>query len=584
MQPQQLRTWPQPVVLRHVLRAGRIGLLALAVGVAREDVWAQRGGDPGGGPLGGRGFGRSRDGVPAGTAVIRGRITAIDTGAPVRRAQVSATAAGMGFGLVATTDTEGRFELAALPAGRWTLSASKPGFVTQRLGQRGPFQTVAPLDVGDGQQVTGANFVLARGGAITGRILDDFGDPVASARVQALRSQTVEGQRRLVPFGIIDETDDTGAFRLYGLAPGDYFVSASLRANPFESNDVRAGYAPTYFPGTSSVAEAQRIRLGAGEETTVGFALQPVRTIRISGTVVSATGGPPGGGSVRLASADGDDVALGVGGGGRIQADGTFTLVNVVPGSYVLTARAGGGRGLVFRNDDMEQGSIPVTVSGEDITGIAIVTTRGATIGGVVVADGGARPPLAGVRVATRPGRAFGPMSSGDAATVTAFGAFSLSLLHGSVRLRVDGLPPQWAVKSIEVGGADVTDSPLELKGTEQITGARITLTDRIAEINGTATRGGAAATDYSVVIFADDESRWRFPSRFVRSTRGDQQGRFTVRGLPPDVSYLAAAVSRLEDGDAEDPEFLAQLRGRASSVSLREGETKTIELRVIER
>jgi hypothetical protein len=86
------------------------------------------------------------------------------------------------------------------------------------------------------------------------------------------------------------------------------------------------------------------------------------------------------------------------------------------------------------------------------------------------------------------------------------------------------------------------------------------------------------------VIIFADDEERWTFPSRFVRTSRSGEQGNFTVRGLPPGVGYLAAAISYLEEGEAEDPEFLAGLRERATSVSLREGETKTIELHLIER
>jgi hypothetical protein len=109
-------------------------------------------------------------------------------------------------------------------------------------------------------------------------------------------------------------------------------------------------------------------------------------------------------------------------------------------------------------------------------------------------------------------------------------------------------------------------------------------LTDRIAELNGTVTLGAQPAKDFSVLIFAEDEARWAFPNRFARSTRGNDQGNFSVRGLPPDVGFLAAAVSYLEDGEAEDPEFLASLRARATPVSLREGETKTIELRLIER
>jgi hypothetical protein len=231
-------------------------------------------------------------------------------------------------------------------------------------------------------------------------------------------------------------------------------------------------------------------------------------------------------------------------------------------------------------------GTVNVTVNGEDVTGVTITMTRGARLEGSIVGAGGSRPPLEGLRVVSRPARAFGPVPGGNAssAAVSPAGAFQLSSLQGAVRLRVDGLPAQWMVQSIEAGGVDVTDRGLELKGTEQIAGVRIALTNRIAEINGAVTAGSSPAGNVSVVVFADDEERWMFPSRFVRTARGNGQGHFTVRGLPPGVGYLAAAISYLEEGDAEDPEFLAGLRERATSVSLRDGETKTIELHLIER
>lgn len=548
-------------------------------------VFGPRAGGPGGGgvgPFGGRGLARGR-GDATGTAVIRGRVTTQDTGAPVRRAQVRATTAGVPFGRLSTTDANGQFELRDLPAGQWSLTASKPGFVSQRLGQRRPFETVAPVELQEGQQLGGANFALPRGGAITGRLLDDFGDPVANARVQVLRSQMVEGRRRLTPAGSGDETDDTGAFRLYGLAPGDYYVSATLRAAPQDSSPDRAGYAPTYFPGTGNAGEAQRIRLGLGEEQSVSFSLLPVRTVRISGTVVSAAGTPPTNGVVALSSAEGDDVGVVGATGGQVQANGAFTISNAVPGSYVLTARTGaGGR----NGPESEVGSVSLVVGGDDVTGLTIVTTRGATLEGTVVADSGARPPLDNVRVTARPLRVSAQPLAGRASQspVAANGAFALSSLVGPVSLRVDGLLSGWVLKSVQVGGNDVTDTGLDLKGTEQIAGARIVVTDKVTELNGTATLGGATAKDYSVVVFAEEEARWTFPTRYVRTARGNQQGTFSVRGLPPGTRYLAAAVDSIEDGEAQDPEFLTSLRERASSVSLREGEAKTIELRVIER
>jgi hypothetical protein len=97
----------------------------------------------------------------------------------------------------------------------------------------------------------------------------------------------IEGTRRLINVGVNDETDDTGAFRLYGLAPGEYYVSAVLRNNPIEQPGDNAGYAPTFYPGTGNVNEAQRVTVGAGEEVSIGFSLLPVRLVRVSGTVVS---------------------------------------------------------------------------------------------------------------------------------------------------------------------------------------------------------------------------------------------------------------------------------------------------------
>jgi hypothetical protein len=579
-------------------------LVAVCLGVAllSEGGWAQRGPNPtgAGGFAGGR-FGRGRE-MPTGTGVIRGRVTAQDSGAPVRRAQVRGASAGAGLGRLATTDADGRFELRDLPAGQWQLTASKPGFVTQRLGQRRAFETVAPIDLQDGQQLTSANFALARGSAITGRLFDDFGDPVANARVQVLRSQMLEGRRRLMPTGTGDETDDTGAFRLYGLAPGDYYVSATLRGGARDflgaggDDTDRAGYAPTYFPGTGSVSEAQRVTLGLGQEMTVSFALQPVRTVRISGTVVSATGSPLAGGAVILTPAEGDEVGIVVPSAGPIQADGAFTISNAVPGAYVLSVRAGGGGGgggrgagplAAFRGGAGEVGILPINVGGDDVTGVTIVTTRGGSVDGTVIFEGGAaRPRLDSLRVAARPVRATaGPLAGrASQSPVAANGSFSLSSLVGALTFRVEGLPQQWAVKSVEVGGTDVIDGALEFKGTEQLSGARITLTDKITELNGSATIGGAAAKDYSVIVFADDRNKWAFPTRYVRSVRGNQQGNFTLRGLPPGTGYLAVAVSHLEEGEAQDPEFLARLRERASSLTLRDGETKTVELRVVER
>src|SRR5207244_9559448 len=133
----------------------------------------------------------------AGTAIIRGRVVSSDNGTPVRRAQVRAQSGELRANRLVSTDANGRFEFKDLPAGRWTLTASKAGFMTLRYGQKRPFEAGSPIEIADGQLMERADFALPKGAAITGRIFDEFGEPVASARVQVPRYQTVQRQRAL---------------------------------------------------------------------------------------------------------------------------------------------------------------------------------------------------------------------------------------------------------------------------------------------------------------------------------------------------------------------------------------------------
>src|SRR5262249_22892067 len=151
------------------------------------------------------------------------------------------------------------------------------------------------------------------------------------------RYQMVQGQRRLMPAGGGDQSDDTGAYRIYGLAPGDYYISATLRGGigPFlddPNGTDTTSYASTYYPGTGSVGDAQRLTLGVGQEQpNVNFALQPVRTVKITGTALSSMGTALSNGMVTLLPADGvggpggGPVLFNFGGNGRVRPDGSFS-------------------------------------------------------------------------------------------------------------------------------------------------------------------------------------------------------------------------------------------------------------------
>jgi hypothetical protein len=386
-----------------------------------------------------------------------------------------------------------------------------------------------------------------------------------------------QGRRRLMPVSNGAQTDDTGSFRVFGLAPGEYYVAASLQAAPADSSDNPESYAPTYFPGTGNVADAQRLSLTLGtEQSGINFILQPVRAVRVSGTVVDSNGAPTQA-VLNLTPAGLNDEGLQMGNPARVLPDGTFTILNVVPGDYVLnvTGRPGG-------NATPEVASMSVTVGNDDLAGVSIATSKGGTVRGTVIADNNAKVVTTNIQVSVQPMR---PTPGGflPRAQVGSAGTFELSGLIGSHVLRVDRLPEGWIVKSIRANGRDITDSALEFRGSETVA-VQVVLTNRISEVSGTVKASGQPVTTASVVLFPDDPTQWVFPSRRVRMVRVDQTGVFRARSLPPGERYLALAVDYLEQGEFQDPLFLERMKGRATTFSLTEGENKNLDLTLIER
>ena len=238
-----------------------------------------------------------RDTAPKiGTARIRGRVVAADTGQPLRKAQVRATSAELRENRLATTDANGVYELTELPAGRYQLTATKGSFVQLQYGQTRPFEAGKPLQIGDGQTADKVDFNLPRGGLVTGRVVDEFGEGATDVQVSAMRYQFIQGRRQLMPAGRTVTTEQTSAStELFGLPPGQSYIGATLRAgNPFDgaTND-RSGYAPTYYPSTANISGAERLTVELGQTRNgIDVVLATTRTARIIGTVVDADGKP----------------------------------------------------------------------------------------------------------------------------------------------------------------------------------------------------------------------------------------------------------------------------------------------------
>lgn len=533
---------------------------------------------------------RDNRGPQSGTSRIRGRVVASQTGMPLRRAQVTVISPEGQFRRAATTDGEGRFEFPELPAGRFSVSATKAGYVTLQYGQRRPFEQGTPVSLAEGESVEKIDFSLPVGSVIVVRVTDDFNEPVAGAQIQVQRFQYgPDGQRRLTMApggpGFMSMTDDRGEFRAYGLTPGEYVVSASVRsigfANVATANDTNEGFSPTFYPGTISPAEAQAIAVGVGDERSVQFSMIAARMARITGTVHNSDGRPAVGAQLAVVTRQGGGMSSF--GGGTVAADGTFAISGIAPGEHTLDVRpqmrpgASGG----------EFASIPIAVSGADITGLRIVTGKGATVSGRVVFEGTSPrnnpASLTPLRVFANPVDPLsGPVFMGGDPLANGVlddnGNFQLAASSGRVFLTVT-TPPSWVIKSITIDGDDATDQPLELTGKQSIAGVVIRLTDKLTQVSGRVTDGrGQVLRDFVVVILPAEAKEPIIASRWMRTARPDTSGRFESRGLRPG-RYVATAIEALEQGRQFAPEFQEQLRRSAREFSVREGESVALDL-----
>ena len=426
----------------------------------------------------------ARGPAATGTSSISGTLLSDErTPQEIRRARVDVTADGLPPRNV-YTDERGRFSFVGLPAGRYTLVAAKPGYVRAAYGAKRSDRPGTPITLAEGQQLGNIALKMPKGGVITGTIRDELGQPAPGATVRVLQYRMQNGERVLQPAALAsgplgETTDDRGTYRLFGLAAGEYYVSASPRS--IGSSDIKqmttaeiqsvmqslqqrtasaAGvqtqaarpapltvtYATMYFPGTTSAAAAQPVIVTAGEERAgVDFALQLVRTSRVEGVVVTPNGVPPQSAQLLVLPAGGLQAGLpSMISLNRVTPDteGKFSFSGLAPGQYTISARIGGssggggrggggfadvmmstdGRGANASQQSTLWAQADVTIDGENVSGLTLTMQPGLTISGrVTVEANGVDAPddYSKTRLSLLPGGAGGPIM----VTMTSSGA-----------------------------------------------------------------------------------------------------------------------------------------------------------------
>lgn len=553
---------------------------------------------------------------------------------PVRRATVRLSGDSGTSGRLAGTDDDGRFRFEGLAAGTYMLSAAKPGYVQAFYGSthagRGPG---VPIAVADAQRVDLTLRILP-GAAITGTVTDAHGNPAPGVPMAAVEIRTVMGAP-LPP--VRATTDDQGTYRLYGLAAGEYLISASPQlvpapdgrgassgsavplTSPAELQWARTraagnagapppprgrvvAYAPIFFPGTTHAGEAAVVRVQSGEERTgVGMALQLVPMSRIAGTLVDEAGNAVSVATVglyprRRAQPSPADMLVSSGAlvlpRATVSATG-FVFTGVAPGEYTLVARTGSGQ----RGAAPPPGAtLPITlwnvtdlvVDGSDRGDVLLRLQRGLTLEGRIDFERTKLVPPADypVEVSLVALNPIPGVAAPRAVRKNDLFTFS-SIPPGAYVLRADLITAgssrdNWVLKSAMVNRRDLADRPIESNATgEEIRSAIVTLSDRVTEISGRLLDAdNQPVTRYWIAVFTTDKSLWLPGARRIQSAQPATDGSFSVKGLPPG-EYAIVAVGDTAPGDLGDPAMLEQLLGSAFKLTLAEGEKKRQDLRV---
>jgi protocatechuate 3,4-dioxygenase beta subunit len=515
--------------------------------------------------------------------VIRGRILDAATGRGLPRAEVRAGPNAPQFpdNRIVMTDGDGRYEIKGLPAEIYMINVSKPNYVRASWGAERVEGPGKRITLADGQVLEKIDVQLSRAGVVTGKVVDEFGDPVTDVFVTAMHYQYIQGSRRLVQAGRGGATNDIGEYRVYGLTPGQYFISATLRSftGPNSDSGDRSGYAPTFYPGTGNVADAQRLTLAPGQTTSgINLTLLPIQTARIRGTAFDADGRPMSNMMINVMQRVG---ATMIGNSGAaVLPDGKFTLM-LTPGDYLLRLMGPGVN---------DSAPTPLTVSGGDIDNLEVMVTRPSAIRGRIVftesatAAGPPKPTVFDMGAVRE--WVMGQIVRSPA-KIKDDGTFEISLQPGHVLIRgaiaapapagPNG-PSPWRLNRVIVNNLDVGDTGIDVPAGSAVENVIVEMTNRVSSASGHVTDAdGKIVRDCYVIVFAQDPVHWTVQTRHLSVSRPAQDDLFPARLLPGD--YYAVAMSDVEVNAWTDPEFLGLARERATKFSIADGETKTIDL-----
>ena len=361
--------------------------------------------------------------------------------------------------------------------------------------------------------------------------------------------------------------------------------------------------AQIYFPGTSNPDSAAPIKLGAAVEMrAIDFNLRPVRTVNVRGRVVSPLPAAQAGAAGRNSApvvvpglgifAQGTQVSLsragakaalaslGVG-GTAANADGTFEIRGVAPGSYILTAIARQPNAPVYT------ARMRVEVGDADLGNIVMALRPGVSIPGRVVVDSAPQNfrmnQLRVTFVTSDSVGGFSGLVPGlDAinSTVSEDGTFTLLNVGAQeYRVRVTGMPAGMYLVAGRLGSVDVLNGAF-VPPEDDRNGLQLQLGAAPGRVAGVVVDAKGNPYPGALAALVPDESR-RGRLDLYSAIPTDQSGRFSFNNVAPG-NYRIFAWEEIPTGAYQDPDYIRRFEARAKPVVVQQNGSTETEVSVI--
>jgi hypothetical protein len=505
-----------------------------------------------------------------------------------------------------------------VPPGEYRLQASRPGsYITAEYGQRKPDERGTPITIQPGQKITEIRLQLAPTSSISGRILDNDGEPLGRVEVQALRSMYRDGHRGLKSVQTV-MTNDLGEYRLRLLPPGRYYVRARV-LNPQEQQGhlfikppaaplvsfqdavaVAVPYvssralengsieeyleAPVYFPGVIDPELATAVELHVGENPD-GFdfttASGHLHARRIRGKIInSVTGQPAANGSIVVVPRTAADSFL-FAPRAQSAADGSFEITGVTTGSYFIFAALYSAEsiGSPLVNSGIASARIPIEIGDRDLENLSVVVVPNFKIPVRLVFQGERSDPSAALRSVhfiRDPSLGF-PISPAMKFVAAAVGEIE-GIGPGDYRISNSGSSPGY-IQSVRLGSVDVLKDGLHLDHQPEDF-LEVVIGATTASAEGRVTDGTQPVSNAIAVLVPSPNVRHRSDLYYYAATDGNGHFQIQPRIVPGD--YKVFAWIDIEPGAWQDPEILQRYENQGQPVSVTSDSRLNIDVRLI--